>query len=179
MSKPRQMFETELNAVKGWPSPYAVDKHADAHLEEGEVIYGGDVMSLNADGKFRLGLAAGAMAIFALQNSFDFDVVGDEGNLVGGGDSTPRMSGLVAVGAYELETTQFVAESSYAPNTPLTSAAPGEADAGKLDVGELYVNDICGVCSNGLVPNDRYLNKAGKNVLRFWPVWLPAMTAED
>lgn len=167
MSTPAQMFDNDLNPVKGWPSPYAVDKAADV-ADSDVAITRGSVMSLDASGNFALGLAVDAMAIFALNNSNDFDVVGDDGNLVGNGTSTPRMSGLVAVGAYELESSAFDTAGSYAPNSLLTSPVPGAADAGELQAGTKFTDTICGVVSDGAITNENSLN-----VIRFWPVWLP------
>jgi hypothetical protein len=170
MSTPAQMFDHELNGLKGWPNPYAVDKHA--NLKEGDTVIAGQVMCLDANADFNVGLTENAMAIFALQNSDDFDVISDDGGLVGGGQDIPRMSGLVAVGAFELESTEFNSSSTYNPNTPLTSPAPGAANAGRLDVGVVYTDTICGVTSDGVVSNERAIS-----VLRFWPVWLPVIPA--
>jgi hypothetical protein len=164
------MYTNELNPLKGWPSPYAVDKTAEV-ADPSVTINNGSVMSLDAAGDFELGLNLDAVAIFALQNSDDFDVVGDDGNLVGAsasGTQTAKMSGLVALGAYELESTEYLTSGTYAPNDPLTSPVPGAANAGTLQVGVAYTNTICGVVSDGVVANERAIN-----VLRFWPTWLP------
>jgi hypothetical protein len=169
MAKPGQMYDHELNPTKGWPSPYAVDKHGELASVE-VVAYRGMVLSLDANAKLQVGLACGAMPIFALNNSTDFDVVGDDGNLVGGGGSVPMMSGLVAVGGYEVESTEFNADETYAPNQTLTAGAPGDADAGVIKPGVAYEDTICGVTSDGVLSND-----FAKQVLRFWPVWLPPL----
>ena len=168
MSTPAQMFDHELNALKGWPSPYAVDKDAD--LKSGDSVIAGQVMCLDANADFQVGLAENAVAIFSLQNSTDFDVVSDDGGMVGGASGVPHMSGLVALGAYELESTEFNSASTFNPNTPLTSPAPGVANAGRLEVGVVFVNTICGVVSDGVIANERAID-----VLRFWPTWLPVV----
>ena len=170
MSKPAQMYDHELNPVKGWPSPYAVDKSADMVLGEDEVAYRGQVASLNSNAKFQLGLECAAMPIFLLNTSKDYDVVGDDYNLVGNGTGVPRMSGVVAIGGYEVESTEYDEASVYAPNDALTAGAPGAADAGVLQPGELYADTICGVVSDGTA-----MNEFKRNVLRFWPVWLPPL----
>jgi hypothetical protein len=161
------MYDHMLNALKGWPTAWAVDKVANL-ADDSAAVLAGSVMSLNSDGEFVLGLIENAMAVFALQNSTDFDVVGDEGNIVGKGSSIPRISGLVAAGAYELETTEFVSSEGLVPNAALTSPAPGVSNAGKLAVGTVYTDTICGVVSDGVV-NNCY----GVEMLRFWPAWLP------
>jgi hypothetical protein len=161
-----QMYDHELNPLKGWPSPYAVDKAAD--LADDSVINRGMVMSLNAQAKLQLGLACAAMPIFALRNSFDYDVVGDTGNIVGA--PAGRISGLVAVSGTELESTEFDSAETYSPNDALTAGAPGDADAGVIKPGVLYEDTVCGVVSDGVVRNE-----FGKDVLRLWPVWLPPL----
>jgi hypothetical protein len=168
MSSPAQMFDHGLDAPKGWPSPYAVDKAACLSADETGTVVAGMVCSLDANAELRLGLTESAMAIFIRQNATDFDVVSDDGGLVGCTDARPKMAGLVAKGAYELETTEFNTAGTFNPNTPLTSPAPGVANAGRLDVGVIYTDTICGVASDGVITNERSVD-----VLRFWPVWLP------
>ena len=168
MSKPAQMFDHELNPVKGWPSPYAVDKCLD--LDGGKTANRGMVLSINNSGKFVVGLYCGAMPIFALQTSSDFDVRGDDGNLVGGVSGSDHMSGLVAVGGLEIESTEFDATEIYLPNTKLTAGEPNAADAGVIKPGTAYYDTICGVVSEGILNNE-----FKKNVLRFWPWFLPPL----
>ena len=168
MSNPAQMYDHELNPVKGWPSPYAVDKAADVALESAsQVIYRGQVMSLNAAAKLQLGLDCGAMPIFALNTSTDYDVVSDDGGLVGASDGGPRMSGLVAVGGLEVESTEYDSTESYAPNAALTAGAPSASDAGVIKNGEAYTDTICGIVSDGT-----FINEFKKTMLRFWPWYI-------
>jgi hypothetical protein len=167
---PSQMFDVELNQKKGWPSPYAVDYAAEyASGESG--VKAGMVVSLDANGAFVRGLASdGAVAIFVLQSMADLDVLSDIGNVSGGVGS-----GLVALGAYELQTTEFVA-GNYAPNDPLTvddgSVVP--ANEGKLTLGVLYTDPIVGVVSAGQTDSE---HSADIKFLAFWPVWLPPTPA--
>ena len=170
MSTPSQMFDHELNATKGWPSPYAVDTSAVMLLESGQVAHRGQVASLNPAGQLQLGLECAAMPIFLLQNSYDFDVAGDDYNLVGNGSGLPNMSGLVAIGAYELESTEYDKTETYNPNNMLTAGDPDAIDAGVIKKGVAYEDTICGVVSKGT-----FLNDFKRNVLRFWPVWLPPL----
>lgn len=171
------MVEHELNPVKGWWDEHSLDKSADLSIAEGKTAYAGMVVSLNVARKFQLGLGCGDVAIFLRQNSYDFDVVGDTGGLVGSGNGqptdgapVPRMSGLVALGPFELQSTEFdVGQAdAYLPNTPLTAGAPGAADAGVIQPGEAYVDTICGVVSDGVITNEH-----GVEVLQFWTAWLP------
>lgn len=172
MSKPPQMFDHVLDHLKGWPSPYALDKSAD--VADGETIIQGQVMSLDANANFVAGLVCGGVAVFALNGSSDFDVVGDDGNLVGGGTATARQSGLVALGPFELESTEYDTADTFAPNDVLTSPEPGQSNAGRIQLGVAFTDTICGVVSDGTL-----LNENRKSVIRFWPVWLPPLTCGE
>ena len=121
---PGQMYDHELNPRKGWPSPYAVD-YAAEYASGVEDVYAGMCCSLDANGQFVKGVTGNAMGVFIFQNQSDFDVRSDVGNIAGG-----VASGLVACGAYELQSTEFVAD-TYAPNDLLTVETAG-ANAGKL-----------------------------------------------
>lgn len=169
MAKPAQMYDHELNPVKGWPNPYATDKAAKMSLEIGQTAYRGMVASLNAAAQLQVGLACAAMPIFLLNTSTDFDVVGDDGNLVGS-TGLPNMSGLVAVNGLELESTEYDTAETYLPNQALTAGAPGDADAGVIKPGTPYADTLCGIVSDGVLTNE-----FRKTVLRFWAYFLPAL----
>ena len=167
---PGQMFDHELNPVKGWFEMAALDKSAPYDqsssplTDEALTVKAGMVISLHATTKqMRLGLTqVGAMPIFVFQNATDFDVSSDRGNIAGG-----NAGGLVATGGYELETTEFVAD-TYAPNDPLTVESAG-ADKGKVKkASALYAEDVVGIVSDGQRKNEH-----GKQFLKFWPVYLP------
>ena len=164
--EPAQMFDFELNQKKGWPSPYAVDYSAEyASGETG--VKAGMVISLDSNGKFVRGLVSDqAMAIFCLQNQTDFDVLADKGNVSGG-----IGSGLVAAGAYELQSTEFV-DDTYAPNDPLTVDDGGvtPANDGKLKKGVVGTDAIVGVVSGGTTASE---HDASISLLAFWPVYVP------
>jgi hypothetical protein len=174
MSTPDQVFDHRLNPLKGWPSPYAVDKSANlSDSVTAADVRDGMVLSLNASGEFALGLAANAMPIFALNDGTDFDVNGDDGNVFAGkGAAQAKMSGLVAVGGFEIETTEFDTTGTYLPNQALTSPAPGDTDAGKVKPGTFYEDTICAVVSDG-ESTDAHKN----SVVRCWPYFLPELDA--
>lgn len=167
---PPQMFDHELNPVKGWPSPYALDHRVQA-VNASEGILAGMVVHKDPAqaGKAVRGLTASSseMPLFVFQGQGEFDVDGDVGNIIGG-----WMNTLVAVGAYELETTEFVSPDSYGINDPLTSVvhAVSATDKGKVKKTTLGSADvICGIVSEtGPLTND-----FNKQVVRFWPVFLP------
>jgi hypothetical protein len=160
---PAQSFDHELNPVKGWPSPYALDKSAPA----GSGVTGiapGMVVSLNSVEKWKRGCANGEMPCFAFPGQNDFDVNGDVGNIIGN-----NLMALVATGGYELESTEYMG-AGFGVNVPLTAHNTADADQGKLKVTTLGSSDmIVGICSKAAP----FMNDFRKNVLRFWPVFLP------
>jgi hypothetical protein len=158
--EPAQMFDHELNPLKGWPSPYAVDFEAE-YADGVTGVYAGMGCSLDANGNLVKGMSAGAMCIFIFQNRSDFDVLSDVGNIAGGVGS-----GLVACGAYELQSTEFDAD-TYAPNDALRVGADG-----LLEKGTVYTDEIVGVVSRGQSDSE---HDATIKLLAFWPVWLPAV----
>lgn len=186
MAVPRQMTAHTLEAPKGWPSPHAVDFAAKLSANVTiDPVFSGRVVHLNASGEFEMGLptAVGAshMPIFLFNNSDDPDVEnpgGDAATVSGVWVAiapTGKMMGLVAAGAYEMESTEFEAEATagtYAPGDPL-SATADNTDAttgGRITKNGItaYGDPLCGVVSRGVLSNSH-----GQNALAFWPVWLP------
>lgn len=160
---PAQMFDHELNAVKGWPSPYGLDKSGPIAAGQSGILKGMCV-SLDVNGNFIRGCPNGSMPIFAFPNQSDFDVDSDVGNISGG-----HLMGLVAAGSFELQTTEFVG-AGFAPNVPLTSEQSVALDIGRLKVTTLNSTDmIVGVVS-AVGP---FKNEFGKQFLQFWPVYMP------
>jgi len=160
---PAQMYDHELNPVKGWPSPYALDKSAE--IASGVLgILAGMCISLDAgSGKWKRGCLNGEMPCFAFQNQGDFDVASDVGNISGG-----NLTGLVATGGYELETTEYTG-SGFTVQIPLTAENTPGGNQGKLKATTIGGTDmIVGICNRGPV-----VNEFGKNMIRFWPVYLP------
>lgn len=192
MGTPRQMTAHTLDAPKGWPSPHAVDFRAKLSTNVTiDPFFAGRCVHLNGAGEYESGVPAGGagighMALFVFQNSDDPDVA-NPGGITGlesddpGGwmavAPTGQIMGLVAEGAYELETTEFEPETSlgevYAPGD-LLQGINANADAvtgGRITKGIQYVVPIVGVVSRGVVAH----GISGKDVLAFWPVWLPEL----
>ena len=186
MVVPRQMTAHTLEAPKGWPSPHAVDFAAKISDNVTiDPVFAGRVVHLNSAGEFEMGLpnVVGAchMPIFLFQNSDDPDVSnpgGDPATEAGvwvAVTPTGKIMGLVAAGAYELESTEFEPEATagtYVPGDPLT-ATPDNTDAttgGRITRNGVtaYGRPLCGVVSRGV-----FKNSHGQNALAFWPVWLP------
>jgi hypothetical protein len=123
------------------------------------------------------------MAIFLFQSSLDFDVSnpGVVGDYTYGISPKGISSGLVAAGAYELETTEFDQTRQYLPNQPLRSPASNTdaVNGGILtnqgigvNASGTFANAICGCVSRGV-----YKNAYQQQALAFWPVYFPHPTA--
>jgi hypothetical protein len=116
---PTLMFEHCLDELKGWPDESALD--FDAYLS-GNVgvlpVYGGSCVHVDPLGEFALGVGPADMGIFLLQGSQELDVSNYGGTQWYAIAPTGKMSGLVATGAFELETTEFFQD------WPATGPAP-------------------------------------------------------
>ena len=163
---PAQMFDHELGGLKGWPSPYALDKRAQAITGAEGIAAGMGVYLDPTTGKAVRGAVNGSMPLFAFQGQNDFDVNGDVGNIISG-----YLNTLVATGAYELETTEFVSPDTYNLNDVLTVSNVSDSTRGKLKKTTLSSTDmIVGVVSEA----GPITNSNGKGVIRFWPVYMPS-----
>jgi len=173
------MTAQTLNAIKGWPQPSAVDFVAPFDATVGvtptNVVPPGTVVHLNNSGNYVLGVGnLAVMPLFTFQGSNDPDVV----NAYGGdpsadvGSSVPitpsgAVMALVAIGAYELVSTNYYTGGTYNPNTPLTADVSGGSSghpAGQLYAGTIGTNMIVGLVSRGVTDNGY-----GHNALAFWP----------
>ena len=189
MANPSQMFDHTLDAVKGWFHEAALDNSAKLSanvtidpFEQGRVVH------LNASSEYETGVANTDMAIFLLNSSNDSDVSNPGGDYWQAIAPTGKMSGLVASGAYELESSEYRTAGTYNPGQLLaaevantTSATGGvlsDQDDAATALSVPWEKDstsatgtdqaICGVVSTGVAANSH-----GVNVLRFWPVYLP------
>ena len=149
------------------------------------------------DSTIRPGAQLTQMPLFLKENQTDYDVSNN-----GNGQSDPYgwtgitpsasamggpMSMLVATGGFELATTQFDQSNgvTYSPGDILTSPTEAlitgsdKSAAGKLfkicnwpggsaAAAVLYTNHICGTVSRGQYPNEYR-----RQVLAFWPCYLP------
>ena len=174
MNAPKQMTAETLNALKGWPSPHALDFPGRLDSAITERVPAGSVVHLNSAGNFAMGVGSNSvMPMFIFQDSDDPDVTNPAPD-----PSTQRgafvpvsptgvLMALVATGAYELTSTNFKTGQTYNPNTPLTAPTgndPTSGDAGQLEPGTLYTDMIVGLVSRGVVDNGY-----GFSALAFWP----------
>jgi hypothetical protein len=177
------MYEHELNPVKGWFQPAALDFSAPFSANVTFEVPKGRVVHLNSAGEFEMGVGETDMAIFLLYGSEDHCVSNPgttpSGNFMHQAISPKGItSGLVASGGYELETTEFNDNLTYLPNQLLTAGTSNtvlatggvltNAGSGSAGDVEQFVDPVCGIVSRG-----RYLNSHGIPVLAFWPEWLP------
>jgi len=175
MAAPAQMFDRRLNPTKGWPSPYALDKAQ--QLTEGDNTKAGMIMHLDpVTNKFKRGLPDREVPIFAWNSEGDFDAGGvDDGNISNYGN-LKGLSGLVCIGPFEVQTTEFVSGEAYPANTPL-KVDQGDlvaADLGKVKPGEFYTDTIVGVVSDG-----QSSNVHGRQVVACWTYFLPALVSNQ
>jgi len=183
MTAPSLMFENGLDVAKGWFDEAALDFSAPLSANVTFDVPRGRVAHVNDAGEFEMGVGETDMAIFLLQGSEDFDVdnpgTTPKGNFMHQAISpTGVMSGLVAEGAYEIESTEFDDDQTYAANELLTATASNsDVDTGGVltnqgsgsdgDV-EQFVDPVCGVVSRG-----RFVNAHNVPVLAFWPTYIP------
>lgn len=184
-----QMFEQALDVTKGWFHLHALDKSAklDNDLLTGSTaVPAGRVAHLNSVGEFELGASGNEVPIF-LWNGKDHPDVYNNGVSPTTGvqhwigiSPTGVMSGLVAMGAYELQTTEFDSDQTYAPNDPLTCDANGVLTNQSAVP---YTDLIVGFCSAHVNEDNQQAtpangnpvgyNSHGVQVLTFWPHFLP------
>jgi hypothetical protein len=170
------MVDNSLDALKGWMpgNMGSIDKAAklSANVTIDPVLQG-RVVHLNSEGEFEMGCTGHQMAIFLLQNSDDTDVT----NSSDGGMWTPIvpkgfMTGLVAIGGYELADTAFDADQDYVYNDMLRAVASNSnaTTGGRLtnQTITLFTNAVCGIVSKPPANNAN-----AKSVICFWPVFCP------
>lgn len=145
MLNPAQNYDHLLDPIAGYDGMH--DLQFAAYLEDGTENHRGSLMSVNANGRLAPGLSSlHAMAMWAINASYDFDVKGgqawgagapplyrsDAGNIAGQtlakDNSTVlrrHVACFVASGAFELVTTEFNPTVNYNENDPLIAYTPG------------------------------------------------------
>lgn len=198
---PEQMFEHVLDTKKGWFDMSALDfagqLHADVEFDvpAGRVLHldsvehAADVGTGGGGQKPQAYLKPGAHqtgpALFNWQGSYDFDV-SNPGTTPSGLfmhkaiSPAGNLNTLVALGGYELESTEFDADQTYEPNQLLT-AEGGDAEedettsgvltnqgSGSNDLVQQFVDPVVGIVSTG-----EHKNHNQVQTLAFWTAWLP------
>lgn len=204
---PGQNYDHLLNPISGYDGMH--DLQFQGNGDSAADWNRGSLLGLDADGELipfaslTSGLEKRAMALFAINASYDLDVTGggawgaganplyrvDAGNIAGqtlASDNTTvltrKVGTLVATGGFELVTTEFNTASTYNENDPVVgyTVVGGEpADSypeGWLDVGTVQVGGELALAENvvGVVSTGARVETYGQDVLQFWPVYLPA-----
>lgn len=180
---PDLMFEHGIDAKKGWFDMASLDYAAKLAPAVTFDVPRGRVVHVNADNEFEMGAHVTAPAIFLLNGELDFDV-SNPGTTAGGLfmhraiAPTGTMSGLVALGGYEIDSTEVDASQDYAPGELLTAGNSNTvlATGGVLtNVGtgagsrvQQYVDPVVGIVSSG-----KHTNHNSVTTLSFWSAWLP------
>jgi hypothetical protein len=178
MATPRQMTDHTLDAVKGWMPGNMGSIDCSGKLSASvtiDPVYAGRVVHKNDANEFEMGVVGTQMAIFLLQNSDDSDVSNAGGNLWQSISSRGTMSGLVAIGGYELADTEFDSTLTYHVNDPLRAIASNSSatTGGRLTNASFTFGTTAYV---GVVSKLPTLNSDKVNVITFWAVYAPAAT---
>lgn len=187
-----QMFEQALDALKGWFHLSALDKSAklSSTLLGSTDVPAGRVAVIDDNGEFVLDRTTitntnTAMPIFLWNGSDHPDVYNDGTSPVTstvhwyGISPTGVMSGLVATGGYELQTTEFDSGQTYLPNDTLTASTSGVLTNAAVTT---YTTWICGIASWHVQADNQTTaatgpvgtNAHGVSTLSFWTYFLPA-----
>lgn len=195
MAAPFQVYTRALDPIKGFGAAlHNVDKSTTfgtlgvtSRVNDPTGIPGGTCVHLDAAGKFMPGATGTQMPMWLLQNSQDPDVQAIDAS-PDAYNPTPsgRGSALVAIGGFELETTEYDKTATFAYNDPLHAptevqiAGSDKTKAGLLfnarnwpggNAGAIttYTDAVCGIVSQPIHPNHQYVI----SVVRFWPVFFP------
>ncbi len=170
----RQVFDHSLQPRKGWfedaPLDFAAKLSANVTFAP---VFAGRVVHVNSVGEFEMGAAGVQVPIFLMRNSDDHDVGTDQSTDAYGLIPPGRvMAGLVALGHYEVEDTEYDTLQNYLPNQPLRAVADnGNATTGGRLTNQgitLATNTVCGWVSRGVVKNSD-----NRNTLAFWTDFYP------
>jgi hypothetical protein len=187
MPVPTPHFVHRLNALKGWPHPFALDYRALPGIVDNQKVevVRGRCYHLGPDGKLYPGVTGHQMGLFALVGSKAFDTDTDSGYNPNNPDDyngpgayypvTPsgHIVCLVAKGGYELETTEFDDDQSpYNPNDLLRADSNGILTKDGVTPGYASSTDSTAVVGVVSRPGP-YKNALGNKVIAFWPVWYP------
>jgi hypothetical protein len=183
MSLPGQMFDHMLNPVKGWPHMAALDFSAKISANVLYDMRAGQVAHINVAGELEPGVQLLQMGLFMFQGKNDFDVNNQRNDQWTPISPSGRVMVLVAKGGYELESTEADFTLAYNPNDHLQ--APVGLGAGFEFISGVLTNAALGALYDtgagtmkarvGVVSRGAFVNAYGKQVLAFWPIYLPGL----
>lgn len=171
------MFTNLLDGLKGFNrgSPWVVDKVLTKNSGESNAIKAGTVLYQYNATTWKVGQPAvtttyAPVPFLAIQNDTDFDVVGDDGNIVGANSSGTQLANISAVSCAqhaEFESTCYdtgVTSTLYTPGKLLTSNGSGKPTL----FSGTGTAVILGVVSDGVVTTAR---SRAVTALRFHSVY--------
>ena len=172
MSNPSMSFDHKVRIASGPVEPHTLQ--LGAVVAAAATFKAGSIVSRNSDGEIIAGCANDKMPLFAINGALDLDVVSEGSDYAGGqGVSGGNVNTYVAVGGYELFTSEYdtATDNDYTFDAKLI-ACTATANVGKVKIAPFDYSNylVCGVVSRGVDP-DQY----GKNVLYFWPTYLPPL----
>jgi len=181
MAAPDLPFEHAVDIKKGWFDMASLDYSAKLGtvgytLPRGRVVHLEHVAGKEV---FLPGVRATDVAIFLLNGANDADVANDgttaSGKFVQQAISpSGKLSGVVATGGYEIDSTEFDSTRTYVAGDLLTAhlgaSSSDAATGGVLTNASVtqFVTPVVGVVSSG-----KHTNHNGVSTLSFWSVWLP------
>jgi hypothetical protein len=183
---PSKMTEHILRHPKGWFDGHALDYSAKLSANVTFSVPAGRVVHLNSAGEFEMGVGQTDMGIFLLWASNAPAVNNPSRTAAGAFVQQPVypagvMTGLVATGGYQLESSEFIADQTFtvgdllSAGTSNTVAATGGmlTNVGSGSHGDVkqFVDPVCGVVCG------QHRTEYGTMVVSFWPVWLPGAYA--
>jgi hypothetical protein len=181
MSAPDLPFEHAVDIKKGWFDMASLDYSAKLGtvgytLPRGRVVH---LEHVNGAEVFLPGVRATDVAIFLLNGANDADVA-NPGTTASGKfvqqaiSPSGKLSGVVATGGYEIDSTEFDSSRAYVAGDLLTAPTgallANAATGGVLTNASVtqFVTPVVGVVSSG-----KHTNHNGVSTLSFWSVWLP------
>lgn len=169
------MFTNHLNLIKGGKpgQPWVADRASLKKAGQGTIVAGCvvhlDPANTSGSPAWKRGLptptpTTAAVPYLAWNSDTDFDVIGDDYNMVGAGDGTGTsqqalITAICCAQSSEVETPNFV-DDTYAPGDLLISDASGVLKQATGGANEIIV----GVVTDGIVPS---AYKSTQDVLRF------------
>ena len=158
---PTTIFEHTMDVVKNWDSDHRLDQVAAMHSSVAIEAYEGRIVHREANGTFQMGCKADKVPYVLLNDSKAYGSVAtlQQRNPNSGWQGYGSMNrvALSCLGAYEIATTEFMAEGGgrtpYAIDQYLT-ARPGDI-AGNQAEGGVLTNVVPGTTTTVVLPNQR------------------------
>jgi len=173
-----QVYDHTLNARKGWALGLDLPLEKALPIASGlsNRVYRGRVVHIDSN-TYKLGVnnanstSRCRIPAFAFANENDPDVNPNLGNISGG-----VLNALLAIGTFELESTEFDANGTYDCGSYLTSDdGSGSSGTGVIKTGALATDTIVGIISEkGEQANGSFEGEHGQKLIRFVTWFLPS-----